>query len=296
MPTVQNKIGIYFAYWEREWNADYCHYIRKAKRLGFDTLELGAGALTEMRPEELKKIAETAQENGIDLSYCIGLPAAYDVASADETVRQAGIAYMKRLLDCIHVLGGDMIGGIIYGSWPSVTDSYESKMLAREKSVRSMKEISKKAEDLGITCCLEIVNRFEQYLLNTAEEGVAFAEEVGSPYVKLLLDAFHMNIEEDSFSEAIRIAGDKIGHFHIGECNRKTPGRGRMPWPEILGALREIRYTGRIVMEPFIKMGGQVGRDIKIYHDLSGGCGEQEMDAMAQEALLLIRRGGTGRG
>ncbi len=79
------------------------------------------------------------------------------------------------------------------------------------------------------------MNRFEQYLINTAAEGVAYIDEVGSPNLKLLLDVFHMNIEEDDMTQAIITAGDKLGHFHIGETNRRPPGQGRMPWKEIFG-------------------------------------------------------------
>ena len=73
--------------------------------------------------------------------------------------------------------------------------------------------------------CLEIVNRFEQYIANTAEEGIAICEEINNPYCKLLLDTFHMNIEEDYIPDAIRAASDKgyLGYIHIGEANRKIP-------------------------------------------------------------------------
>jgi D-psicose/D-tagatose/L-ribulose 3-epimerase len=284
-----NKVGIYFAYWERNWIADYCEYIRKVKELGFDVLEIAAGSLIDLSPNQLKAIAECALETGIDLTYCIGLPKEYDVASQDERIRQNGIQFIGKLLDIIHIMGGDTIGGIIYSCWPLTSATYDFKMAAREKSILSVKEISKKAEDYGINYCLEIVNRFEQCLLNTAREGVSFVEEVGCPKVKLLLDTFHMNIEEDTFRDAILTAGDKIGHFHIGECNRKVPGKGHMNWNEIMTALNEINYQGKIVMEPFLKPGGEVGRDIKIYRDLSDGAGETEMDAMAVDALKFIR-------
>ena len=113
-----------------------------------------------------------------------------------------------------------------------------------------------------------MLNRFENHVLNTAEEGVAFVREVGKPNVKVHLDTFHMNIEEDSFGEAIRTAGPLLGHFHTGENNRRVPGKGRLPWHEIGTALREIGYDGAVVMEPFVKMGGGVGSDIKVWRDL----------------------------
>ncbi len=295
---MTNKTGIYFAFWERNWNADYCTYIEKAKRLGFDTLELGAGALSEMDRSELKRIADTAKAAGMDLTYCIGVPDKYNVASSDEAVRKRGIAFLQDLLERIAYMGGDMLGGILYAAWPGSIACLEERQIAREKSLKSMRVLSETAESLGITLCLEVVNRFEQFIMNNAEEGAAYLKDLESccssaGAVRLLLDSFHMNIEEDDLYTAIRTAGDKglIGHFHIGECNRRAPGEGsgRMPWNEIVRALADCKYNGRIVMEPFIKPGGEVGRDIRLYRDLSGGCTEEEMDQKAENACAFIK-------
>jgi D-psicose/D-tagatose/L-ribulose 3-epimerase len=98
-----------------------------------------------------------------------------------------------------------------------------------------------------------------------------------------------MNIEEDSFGQAIRAAGPLLGHFHTGEANRRVPGTGRLPWHEIGAALREIAYDGAVVMEPFVKMGGSVGRDIKVFRDLSDGADEAKMDEMARQGLEFSR-------
>ena len=284
-----NKVGIYFAFWENEWDADYCYYIKKVSRLGFDVLEVAAASLLEISKERRKEIEDCAKAEGIDLTYCIGLPPQYDLAHENSQVRKEGIQYVKKLLECIHEMGGDTLGGILYSCWPGNTVSYDYKQKARERSLCSLKEIAKTAEDYGINYCLEIVNRFEQYLLNTASEGVDFVKELESPRMKLLLDSFHMNIEEDSLYEAIRIAGDLLGHFHIGECNRKTPGLGRMDWSSVCQGLKDIQYQGKIVMEPFIRPGGQVGKDIKIYRDQSGNATEQKMDQLAQDALVFMR-------
>ena len=121
------------------------------------------------------------------------------------------------------------------------------------------------------------------------DEGLRYLSDVGNPACKLLLDVFHMNIEEDSIAQAIETAGDAIGHFHIGETNRRVPGRGRMPWDEIVDALARAGYTGRIVMEPFLRMGGTVGKDIKVWRDLSGAADEAWLDREAQFALHFMR-------
>ena len=244
-----NPIGIYFAFWEREWQGDYLAYVRKVKRLGFDILELGAGALPDMTAAERRAVADAAREEGVRLTYCIGLPPQYDVSSPDESVRLAGVRYVSTLLDCIGEMGGGTLGGIVYACWPAAEMSIDRKAVMREKALLSVRELAKRAEDRGVTYCLEIVNRFEQCLLNTAEEGRAFVDEVGHPAVKLLLDSFHMNIEEDHIGAAIRASKGYLGHFHMGECNRKVPGRGHMPWDEMMRALADIGYDGGIVME-----------------------------------------------
>ena len=286
---MNNKVGIYYAFWEQEWSADYFKYVDKVSHLGFDVLEVAAGGLENMTAPQLRDLAKAAKDAGIELTYCIGLPARYDIASPDAAVRACGIEYLKKLLGIIGEMGGKVLGGIIYSCWPATSYPQGDKRPWWDRSVKSVREVAKTAGDEGVTYCLEIVNRFEQFLLNTVREGVAFAQDVGSPNVKLLLDTFHMNIEEDFIGDAIRSAKGYIGHFHIGETNRKAPGRGHMPWDDIMDGLRDAEYKGRIVMEPFIRMGGQVGQDIKMWHDLSNNGNEVYMDGEAVFALNFIR-------
>ena len=287
---MKNPVGIYYAYWEKSWDADFIPYIKKVKNLGFDILEINAGAIVDMSAAEREKLSLAAKEEGITLTYCIGLPAMYDVSSLDETVRKNGVEYVGKILDGMKEMGGKTIGGIIYASWPMKgAPDIETKLKMRERSLVSLRELLKKAEDYDINYCLEIVNRFEQCILNCAAEGVEYVKELESPKAKLLLDSFHMNIEEDSIGDAIRSAKGVLGHFHIGECNRKTPGTGRMPWGEIFTALSDINYDGAIVMEPFIKTGGQVGSDIKVFRDLSANADIKKMDDMAAAAAKFVK-------
>ena len=159
----------------------------------------------------------------------------------------------------------------------------------RARGLEGISSLADFAGNLGVNLCLEVLNRFENHVLNTAEEGVAFVREVGKPNVKVMLDTFHMNIEEDSFGKAIRTAGPLLGHFHTGENNRRVPGKGGLPWHEIGTALREIGYSGAVVMEPFVKMGGQVGSDIRVWRDLSDNADEAQMDEAARQALAFSR-------
>jgi D-psicose/D-tagatose/L-ribulose 3-epimerase len=282
-----NKIGIYYAYWTHEWDEDFHPFIDKVADLGFDILEVNAGTVARMTPEERQALKSHADDRNLALTHCIGLPHEFDIASADKATREHGIAYLQQMAEAVGEMGGGKVGGIIYSSWPATMPPGETdKRPYVERSVASMKQAVKAAEDNGVLFNVEVVNRFEQFIMNTCDEALAYVEAVGSPNVKILLDTFHLNIEEDFVGAALVKAGDKLGHFHIGENNRMPPGYGHIPWTEIGAALRQINYTGDVVMEPFLMPGGQVGRDIKVFRDMSVGL---DLDEEARKALLFMR-------
>jgi D-psicose/D-tagatose/L-ribulose 3-epimerase len=282
-----NKVGIYYAFWEQNWDADFAPYCSKVASLGFYVLEVNSGTVANMSDDERQRLKGAAADAGIELTACIGLPAEYDVASADAAVREHGIAFLKQQAQTLAATDIHEVGGILYSSWPGKLPAGETdKRPYWDRSVASMKEVMKTAEDCDVLFHMEVVNRFEQYLLNTAEEAVQYVEDVCSPNCKVLLDTFHMNIEEDSFRDAIFAAGDHLGHLHIGETNRRAPGRGKIPWDEVFGATKEIGFKGSIVMEPFLMPGGEVGRDISVYRDLQDGL---NLDEEARRACAFVK-------
>ena len=282
-----NKIGIYYAYWTHDWDADFHPFIDKVAGLGFDILEVNAGTVTRMTSEERRSLKSHADDKNIILSHCIGLPHQYDIASGEDAVRKNGIAFLESIAEAIGEIGGGNLSGILYSSWPAtLPDGETDKRPYFERSVASMQQAIGAGEDNNVVFNMEVVNRFEQFLMNTCEEAIAYVDAVDSPNAKILLDTFHMNIEEDFIGEAIQRAGDRLGHLHIGENNRMPPGYGHIPWTEVGAALRKINYRGYVVMEPFLMPGGEVGRDIKVFRDMGVGL---DLDSEAQKALLFTR-------
>lgn len=283
------KFGTYFAYWEQEWSADYPYYCDKAARLGFDILEVAGGGLADMSDQQLMVLKDAAKKAGIEITGCIGLPQHYDVSSADEATRRAGIEYMKKLILNEEKAGIHVLGGIVYAYWPCDYRQPVDKPGVRARSIESVRELADFAANHGVILMMETVNRFEHFLINTGEEAVQFVKDIGKENVKVMLDCFHMNIEEDFLGDAIRDTGAYLGHFHIGECNRKVPGQGHMPWDEMGQALRDINYTGAVVMEPFVRPGGTVGKDIKVWRDLSGNADNSMMDKAIANSLVFLK-------
>jgi D-psicose/D-tagatose/L-ribulose 3-epimerase len=281
-----NPIGMHFGYWTQYWSSDPLDFVARAKKCGFEVLEVNAPKVTRMGNTERDKLKAAVADAGLTLTYSIGMTADMDLVSEDPAVRHKGIAFLQEVSKAMKYVGGSVMAGINYSSWPRKLFPGEDKRVLTDRAIAGVKEAIKAAEDNEVIFCVEVVNRFEQFMMNTAEEGVAFAERVGSPNCKILLDTFHMNIEEDSFRGSILKAGDWLGHFHLGESNRRPPGEGRLPWPEIFGALREINYQGAVVMEPFLLPGGDVGRDISVFRDLLG---DGDLDEKAARSVKFVR-------
>jgi len=283
------KFGIYYSYWEDEWRADFLDYIVRVAKLGFDVMEITAHHINGYSSAQLNDIRQCSKDNNIVLTAGLGPSKENDLSSPDASIRRNANEFFKKTFENIAKVEAYVIGGALYSYWPIDYSKPVDKVGDRARGIEGIRSIADFANDLGISLCLEVLNRFENHVLNTAAEGVSFVKEVGKSNVKVMLDTFHMNIEEDSIGGAIRTAGPLLGHFHTGECNRKAPGKGRIPWHEVGEALRDINYQGAVVMEPFVKMGGKIGSDIKVWRDLSQGADEAKMDQDAKDALIFSR-------
>ena len=284
--TAMRSIGINYAYWVQDWDVDFVPFIAKAKELGYDQLEVNGNTIAIMSQWGRSRLAFEAKNRQVILSYGLGLSPQFDISSLDEHVRKSGVAFMTQMIKAVGSMGGGDIGGVIYASWPGKLPKGEDKRWYVDQSVASMRSLMSVAEDNDVMLNVEVVNRYEQFLLNTCAEGLAYVRAVNHPNCGILLDTFHMNIEEDSLENAIRMAGLYLHGFHLGETNRKPVGMGRQPWDGIKKALDDIFYEGPLVQEPFITPGGQVGQDIAVWRNLVE---DADLDVLAAESALFIR-------
>ncbi len=283
-------IGVHFGYASRDMQTDYEETILKARRAGFDVLEASPDVFMHMTAERRRQMRELAADVGLKLTACLGIPPSLDPASTDEEIRGKAVRYLKDILRIVREMGADMLVGCSHAAWPyPFSAGLPERSQVVEQSVRSMKEVMKAAEDLGIVYAMEALNRFEQYIVNTAAEAVDYVRQVESPNLRILLDTFHMNIEEDSMEAAITTAGDLLADVHIGERNRRFPGQGDMPWERLLLALQAAHYDGPVVMEPFILAGGGISRDVYLWRDLSDGATPEQIDDMAAASVQFLR-------
>ena len=206
--------GIYYAYWEREWDGDYKRYIRKVAGLGFDILEIAAGPLPDYTDGELSDLKNCAEENGIRITVGYGPAPENNIASADPKVREHALEFYKDLFQRMEKINATLLGGAIYSCWPIDHSKPVDKKGDWERGIEGIAKLARIGLDHGIeTIGMEVLNRFENHVLNTAKEGAEFVRSVrqlepAAANVKVMLDTFHMNIEEQSIGNAIRTAGD----------------------------------------------------------------------------------------
>ncbi|MGO5052065.1 D-psicose 3-epimerase [Lachnospiraceae bacterium LCP25S3_G4] len=284
------KFGTGYAYWGTEWECDYIKVTNKVADIGFDILEIGADHLYQMSDEEILELKKIGNQRGIAFTTNSGPSKEHDFASENPEVRKKGMEYFVKVLQNMKKLGSKSLVGAIYSFWP--TDFVNTdKEQAWKRSIACLQELSKTAEELEIECALEVLNRNETYILTDCKEAMEYVEKVGSKNINILLDTYHMNIEEDNMYDAIRMAGNLLGHLHVGECNRKLPGMNNsIDWPQIGQALRDIRYEKAVVMEPFLLSGGQVGHDIRVWRDLSNNADGDMMDQYISDSLVYLKK------
>lgn len=144
--------GIYYAYWEKEWRADYRYYVEKAARLGFDVLEIAAGPLPDYTGEQICELRNCARENRIRLTAGYGPAPEFNIASADPAVRKGALEFYQRLFDVMGQLEITLIGGGIYSYWPV---DYTKPINKKEDWKRSVEGIRKLADlAAGYSICL----------------------------------------------------------------------------------------------------------------------------------------------
>lgn len=243
------KFGVDSLIWSESFSEKDLWLISKAKEAGFDTVDFNISDPETFPVDQVKK---KVSEAGIEAVTSYGLPKDANTISPDRKTRERGVELLKKVIDINIELGSKILGGIPYAAWGYLTGKPRTEQ-EWDWSVEAMRNAARYAEQRSdLTIAVECVNRFETHFLNIASDGVQYCKDVGTGNMKVHLDSFHMIREEDSFSEAVETCGKKyLGYVHVCENNRGIPGKGLVPWKEFFTALRDIGYTGPLVIESF---------------------------------------------
>ncbi len=261
---THRTVGIEIFYFMDRWADDQAAYFDRVRATGYDGVEI---SLMSDNVADYDAVRAGLRMHDLSVACSTGLTERTDVSSPDPGIRRSGIEYLKRCLEIAAQLGSPILGGVTYAPWfsfPSETDLEPY----RQRSAESLREVAATADAVGVDLCVELLNRFETFMLNTVDQANAFIDLVDHPSVKIELDTFHMNMEEADLGAAIRTAGERLAHFQCAANTRAMPGNGHLDWDGIADALDDISYSGWLVVETFPNPKVETGRSTHAWRPL----------------------------
>ena len=255
---------------------------KRVADLGFDVLEICIEDPGLVSAEAVQRAADSA---GVGVSVCGAFGPDRDVSHEDAAVRKGGIDYLRTCVDLAAAVGSKSVCG------PMFSATGKARLLSPEEreqqwawAVESLGEVADYAGEKGVGLAIEPLNRFETDMVNTVAQGLALCERIGRDNVGLLLDTFHMNIEEKDVPGAIQSAGSRLRHFHACENDRGAPGSGHVQWEWVAAALGRAGYDDLVVIESFTPEIKEIARAVSTWRPVA-----DSGDALASDGLAFLK-------
>ena len=256
--------------------------IPKVKAMGFDLFEI---PLEDPSLLDAATVGSLLADHGLAVSVCGAFGPTRDLGSDDATIVVNALDYIHQCLVFCRDVGASIFAGPMYAAVGKARLLPPDERKAEfDRSVAGLKEAAAMAADCGVTLGLEPLNRFETDMVNTAAQAVAMCDAIGHPAAQIMLDGFHMNIEETNIAEAIQLVGQRLCHAQVSDSHRGAPGAGLMRWDQFKAGLEAINYQGAIVIESFTPGVKEIARAAAIWRPLA-----PSQDALAQDGLKFLR-------
>jgi D-psicose/D-tagatose/L-ribulose 3-epimerase len=259
------KYGINTFLWTAGFGSKDLAVLPEVKKHGFDGVEVSL-----IRPEtfEAAAIRRGLEANGLECTVCGVLPAPLSLISEDTSVRTRTLEHLSTCIKLTAEVGASCIAGPLYapvGYLPGRRRSADEW----KRAVDAYQRIGPVLDEYAVNLCIEPLNRFETFFLNTTADAVALCGEVKHGRVGILWDTFHANIEEKSVADSLRAAAPFLKHVHTCENDRGIPGTGHVDWVGVFQALRELKYSGWLTIESFGFALGDLSAAAAIWRDLA---------------------------
>ncbi|MDD5658839.1 MAG: sugar phosphate isomerase/epimerase [Actinomycetota bacterium] len=256
---------------------------RKFRELGFDGIEV---ALEKKGDVDYRQALKIFKENNLVCSSICGLFGEdRDIRGPKKEYIEGGLAYIKDCLEaCVELECNLFVGPVYSAVGRSGMVAEDEKKIQWDTVVENLGKACKWAEKYGVFIAIEPLNRFETDFINVCKDAIRMVKDVGSKYLKIHLDTFHMSVEEKNSSMAILDAGDLLYMLHASENDRGAPGTGQVHWKSIADALRRINYDNWVVIESFTPENKVIAKAASIWRQT-----EKSDFILAQKGLKFLR-------
>lgn len=242
------SLGVHYNRFSSDEKTDVVFVLQQAKMQGYDQLEIDAHFLEKLSPLSRKRLSLEARNQQIDLSYSIDPSAA--LCSLDDEEHRASQVHMQTIIKIIGTMGGGFLNGPLYGAFPCSWGNKDQSKLCFERSVKSLRALSVIGSEEDVLLNVLPVNRYEHFLIPTAELARHLVQAVNHPNCGIDLDTFHMNIEESDLGQAIEHAGIYLRCVHLRDNTGGLFGSGCFQWDVLKNALDDLNYEGALVHAP----------------------------------------------
>lgn len=277
------KIAMNMFLWTTHVTQDHVPVLRQLKAAGYDGVEV---PVLEETPAYYRALGCILDDIGLERTTVAIIPNA-DCNPAGETLAQraAALEYLKLCIDRTSAVGASIIAGPTHSTLGLFSGTAPTEA-ERAHAAEVLRHAGEYAEGAGVTFVLEALNRFECYLLNTMSDLRAFVRRVDHPNVQGMYDTFHANLEEKDLLASILDNRPCIRHVHISENDRGTPGRGHIPFNQVLATLRSSGYDGWLTIEAFSRSLPGLAAAAKVWRDFF-----PSPDEVWREGIDVIRKG-----
>ncbi|MBD7979112.1 sugar phosphate isomerase/epimerase family protein [Oerskovia merdavium] len=249
---------------------------------GFDVLELPVEDVTDWNPQQAARVLA---DHGLGASVSLVMGPGRELVTADAGTVRRTQDYLRQVVDMARTVGAGVIGGPAYASvgrtWRMTPGQREA---AYAELVEHLAPVVDHAMAAGVRIGLEPLNRYETSLVNTVDQGLAVVAPLPSAGIGLMLDIYHMNIEETDLAAAVTRAGDRIAHVQVCGNDRGAPGSDHLDWPAFLGALDRVGYDGSLCIESFTADNATIATAASIWRPLA-----PTQDAIAVDGLDFLK-------
>lgn len=280
--SLNVTFGVSTWLWQSPFTTASIELFPKIKAMGFDVVEIPVENPASI---DVKTVKQALNDNGLSPTICIVFGDDKDLTSKDTSLYQNCFEHADKCFEITSALSVDFVAGPLYAAVGKARlASKEQKKTEWDRAVKNLRALSDMGRKYGLDIALEPLNRFESDLINTADDVVRLLDEINESNMKIILDGFHMTIEEQDIRKAIQTAGDRLIHVQVSENHRGIPGTGLTPWDEFAKGLADVNYSGAVVIESFTPEIPELAAAVNIWKKLANS-----QDEFAKEGLEFLK-------
>ncbi len=260
------KYGGHIYLWTDHWSTDQLGLFDQARGLGLDCLEIAVGDDIVF---DAAAVRDRAESLGMDVVLSPGAqwPMEQDISHDDAACRAQGVQWHRNWIGQAAEAGAVAYAGAIYGH-PGRVERRRPSRDEFQYTADNLRLLAEHAEACDVELAIEPMSHFRTHVVNTPTQAMRLIEAADHHRLKLLLDTYHLVTEIRDYAEAVRTAGDRLWAVHACENDRARTGGGIVPWDELFGALREVKFDQYIIFETYNSSAGDFAFSRGMFHDV----------------------------